>query len=836
MTEKYINRLLENLMDEGFGRYAKYIIQDRALPDIRDGLKPVQRRIIYAMNNLKLFYDLPHKKSARTVGEVIGKYHPHGDSSIYEAMVRMSQNWKNNAVLIDMHGNNGSIDGDGPAAMRYTECRLSQFGQTMVDGLDKNTVSFINNFDDSEQEPTVLPTLLPNLLINGANGIAAGYATNIPTFNVSEVINAIITRIDSPNCHLQSIMNVMPGPDFPTAGIILNPKGIEDAYKNGKGKIIIRGKIEQIDKKTIKISSIPYDTNKSQIVRQIDVLAQKYDSLKINEVRDESDKNGVSIILEIARDANLDLIKNLIYKETQLQISYMINNVAIINHHPVQFPILLALDTFIEHINTVVINAAKFDLQKALKRKEIVEGLIKAISIIDDVIELIRHASNKDEAKKQIIDRLFFTENQAEAIVNLRLYRLSNTDVTALKNELEELIQQINDLNLIINNKTIRDNHIKNELREYKKLFGHERLTEIVNDDGQIQISESDKIEDKEVVISVSYDGYLKLLSKQSFSSVDYKTINIKSGDIPVALFNSNMKHKVILITSKGNYVTIPTYKIEQAKWKDVGVHVNSIVNLSSNEKIIFAFNYANETQDHRSILLASKNNKVKRIDVSDLNVGKIAKVATCFNLDDNDKLVSAWFANDNGIVAFISSDGYAYKCNINEISVLGRGAAGVKAMKLHDNCYLAGTAIAKNNNDVLLVASNGMKRIHFSDISMSKRPSSGNMMIANTKTNPTMIFYVDHLGSTDLIQYVDDSNQLKFIKASEVGIGDNSTRIRKISDGKLLLANVFEYVTKTSIFDEEDSLVDKNEGINNLEEESKNNEEQVSLFDDEDK
>jgi len=465
-----------------------------------------------------------------------------------------------------MHGNNGSIDGDGAAAMRYTECRLSKFGQTMTQNLEKNTVQFINNFDDSEYEPVVLPTLLPNLLINGANGIAAGYATNIPTFNPSEVIEAIITRIDSPNCFLKSILNVIPGPDFPTGGIILNQQGIIDAYTTGKGKINIRGEIESINAKTAVITSIPYETNKSLIVRQLDELKEKYDVLNIKEVRDETDKNGVRIVLELSNGKNFELMKNLIYKETEMQISYTMNMVAIDNHKPVQFSILNALDSFIAHINEVIIAASKYDLEKSLKRKEIVEGLIKAIRIIDDVVEIIRHASNKEDAKQKIIDHLSFTNLQAEAIVNLRLYRLSNTDVSSLKEELNQLITDIEQFKLLIENIQYRNNYIKNQLRIYKKEFGYPRKSLISNENEKIQIDESDTIDDRKMVVICTRDGYLKSVSLQTYSNVEYKTIEIKNGDIPVCQFISNQKDKTVLITSYGNFISIPTFKIEQIK------------------------------------------------------------------------------------------------------------------------------------------------------------------------------------------------------------------------------------------------------------------------------
>ncbi len=797
--KEYLKLTLENVMSDDFGKYAKYIIQDRALPDIRDGLKPVQRRIIYAMNNLHLFYDQPHKKSARTVGEVIGKYHPHGDSSIYEAMVRMSQSWKNNITLLDMHGNNGSIDGDGAAAMRYTECRLSKFGQTMTENLEKNTVQFINNFDDSEQEPVVLPTLLPNLLINGANGIAAGYATNIPTFNLSEVIEAIITRIDSPNCFLKSILNDMPGPDFPTGGIILNPQGIVDAYTTGKGKINIRGEIELLNAKTAVITSIPYETNKSLIVRQLDELKEKYDVLNIKEVRDETDKNGVRIILELANGKNFELMKNIIYKETEMQISYTMNMVAIDNHKPLQFSILNALDSFITHINQIIVAASKYDLEKSLKRKEIVEGLIKAIRIIDDVVEIVRHANNKEDAKQSIIDRLSFTNIQAEAIVNLRLYCLSNTDVSSLKEELNQLIADIEQFKLLIENKQYRNNYIKNQLRNYKKEFGYPRKSTISHENEKIQIDESDTIDDRKMVLICTHDGYLKSISLQTYSNVEYETIKIKAGDIPVCQFISNQRDKTILITSYGNFISIPTFKIEQVKWKDIGIHVNTLINISPDEKIIGGFNYDNNINDPRCLVLATAKGMIKRTLVKDLGISRLTKSSRIMQLND-DKLVGCLVLPnefDDINIGIINNLGYGYATKQNQISLVSKNASGVKAMNMMSDAEIAGIVnyYDSNTNDtILFVSQNGMKRIHTTDLPIQNRPSKGVSLVNQPKSNISYITNIYLTKKNDVIQYVDDSNNLEFINPGEIPLGDRDTRISRITSSKINLATIFNF------------------------------------------
>jgi topoisomerase-4 subunit A len=465
-----------------------------------------------------------------------------------------------------MHGNNGSLDGDSPAAMRYTECRLSQFGEMMLDSIKKNTVPFISNFDDSEVEPTVLPSLLPNLLINGASGIAAGYATNIPPFNPSEVIDAIITRIDSPTGYLSTILKIMPGPDFPTGGIILNPEGIKQAYETGKGRITIRAKIEQQSAKLAYITEIPYETNKSSIIRNIQELIDEHDTLNITEVRDESDKNGVCIALELRNGKSFEFAKNFLYKNTQLQIYYSLNMVAIKNRKPYQLPMLDILDAFIEHINNTIVASSKYDLAKAKSRKEIVTGLIKAIKMLDDVVELIRRSNDRASAKKVLIDRLMFSEPQAEAIVNLRLYRLSNSDVSQLNKELLELDEQITQLELLINDKEYRHNFLKNTLRNYKKIYSSKRKTQISNDESKIEIDQNDVIEDRENIMVITRDGYLKNIPKRSYSNSEYDRLKIKEGDIPIAQFISNQRDKIILITTKGNYISIPTFKIDTTR------------------------------------------------------------------------------------------------------------------------------------------------------------------------------------------------------------------------------------------------------------------------------
>ncbi len=818
-NQNIIPKPLEEIMSEGFGRYAKYIIQDRALPDIRDGLKPVQRRIIYSMNNLQLFYDRPHKKSARVVGDVIGKYHPHGDSSIYEALVRMSQDWKNNITLINMHGNNGSIDGDSPAAMRYTECRLSQFGQLLAEGINKNTVKFIPNFDNSEQEPSVLPTLLPNLLINGANGIAAGYATNIPPFNFNEVVDAIITRIDSPNCFISSILKVMPGPDFPTGGIILNADGIKQAYETGKGKITIRAKIEKLNAKKAVITEIPYETNKSQIIKNISELIDKYDTLAISEVLDESDRNGICIALTLKQDANFDFIKNFLYKNTQLQISYSLNMVAIKDAKPYQMPILFVLDSFVEHANNIILSASKFDLAKASERKEIIEGLIKAIRILDDVISLIRHSVNKETAKQALKERLMFSEKQAEAIANLRLYRLSNSDVSDLKKELEELNIKISELTLLINDQQVRNNYLKNKLRGFKKIFNSPRKTEISNEEAQIIIDQVDTIKDQEQIVVVTRDGYLKNISKKSYAASEFSQLKLKENDLPIAKFISNQRDKVVLITSLGNYISIPTYKIETTKWKEMGIHINNVITCSNNEKIVYAFNYKNNVEDNRCLTLASKNGMIKRVLVKSLGISKLTKISTCMNLDENDTLVSCLLheSENNNKVGVVTKYGMGLIYPADQISVVGKSAAGVKSISLKDNDEVAAIFDANNENNFILIAANqGMKRMKPSCFQLGNRANVGKHIVLPIKTNPIKIINAYSINNATIVNALDTNHTWNILNPTEIAIGYENTKVSFVRN---------KLFTDVAIINDESAEV-KEEEPTNL-----NNSQQQSLF-----
>ena len=843
-SKNVITRNLDKIMNESFAKYAKYIIQDRALPDIRDGLKPVQRRILYGMYNLGILSDRPYKKSARSVGEVIGKFHPHGDSSIYEAMVRLSQEWKNNIPLLDMHGNKGSIDGDSAAAMRYTECRLSKTGQLLLNNIEKETVIFIPNFDDSEIEPSYLPALVPTLLINGATGIAAGYATNIPPFNPGEVLDSIIHRIDNPNCNIKDISKIIKGPDFPTGGIIQGKDGIIDAYETGKGKFIIRAKFieKEVNKKMkqLIITEIPYETNKSTIIKAIDDLV--YDN-KINgiiETRDETDKHGISIVIDIEASKSFEVIKNFLYKNTPLQVSYAINFVCIVDRKPILSPILFVIDSYLKHAYDIIKKTSIFDLKKAEKRNEILEGLIKAISILDDVIELIRKSTSKDDAKTNLSNKFGFTEIQSEAIVQLRLYKLTSTDVKSLREEKDGLNLRIEELKQLLNSDSLLKNHLKKILREYKTLIEYPRKTKIENEIQKIVINDADVLENKDVVVMVTKDGYIKSTSKRSIESSEYGDINLKSGDMLINMFNSNTLDQIILITNIGQYISIPCHKIKNLKYKDTPEHLNNILTINSSDEVVCGFNTKNVLNIKKKILICTKLGVIKRVDIRDLNFSKTAKSSTIMNLKNDDKIISSQLLEDkiNYDVICLTKNGLALRFDVNEVPVVGRSAAGVKAMKLLPNDEIISCAITINaeTDNLLIVSNRGLKRIYPSLINKTKRANIGRMVMTQTKTNPSILINAFSVYVKDTLNILDSELNHHTFLCSSLPLTDLDNRFNDIKIKEIVHCYKDEYLSKNLNNENEsndDDEIEDLDNVNNDNEENNDNNsnQQESLF-----
>ncbi len=738
---KIYDYTLEEIMGERFGEYAKDIIQNRAIPDVRDGLKPVQRRILYAMFRDRNTYEKAHKKSATAVGNVMGHYHPHGDSSIYEAMVHMSQWWKQNECYIDMHGNNGSMDGDGAAAMRYTEARLSKISGELLKDIDKDTIEWAPNFDDTLYEPIVLPAKYPNLLVNGAKGISAGYATEIPPHNLGEVIDATIKRIDSPNCRLETLLDIVKGPDFPTGGIVEGRKQIVEALTTGKGKIIIRSRyeiLEEKSKKQVVIHEIPFEVNKAMLVKKIaDIIYDKKIDGMI-EIRDESDREEkVRIVIDVKKDANLDNILNYLLKNTELQVNYNYNMTAIVNRRPMVVGLIDVLDAYIKHQKEVITRRTKFDLDHAKARLHIVEGLIKALDILDEVIHTIRHSKNKSDAIANLVKEFKFSEEQAEAIVNLQLYRLTNTDVEVLEEEKRNLTLIIKGLEEILSNEDRLRGVMKEELRKIKNEYATPRKTDIKDEITEIKIDTMAMIPKEECIVAVSKDGYVKRVSLRSYSASDDST-TVKEGDYLIGLYQLNTMDTILMFTNLGNYLYVPIYEIPDAKWKDLGKHISNIIKISSDEEIISCMGVTN-FDIPKTITLFSKNGMVKRTSLSEFKVQRYIKPITCMKLKDDDVVVSVC-DNDGSSVFIATHNGYGLKYKTEEISLTGLRSAGVKAISLK-NDFVVGAHIYNDEEVVTLITSKGTgKRIKLNDIEYISRGRKGISIIRDVKTNPYYI------------------------------------------------------------------------------------------------
>lgn len=783
IIEKIYDYTLEDIMGERFGSYSKYIIQDRAIPDARDGLKPVQRRILYSMYKEHNTFDKPYRKSAKTVGDVIGNYHPHGDSSIYDAMVRMSQDWKIRLPYIDMHGNNGSIDGDSPAAYRYTEARLSKISNEMIRDIDKNTVEFSPNFDDSTVEPTVLPTRFPALLVNGATGISAGYATNIPPHNLGEVIDATIYLIDHEDASLDELMQYVKGPDFPTGAIVEGINGIKDAYTKGKGKIIVTSKTEfetKSGKTSLIVTEIPYEVNKAQLVKKIDDirLDKKIDG--IVEVRDESEKD-IRIAIDLKKDANQELILNYLLKNTDLQSSYSFNMVTIVNRRPKLLGLKGMLEAFVKHQKEVVKRRTQFDLETAQKRLHIVDGLIKCLSILDEVIKVIRNSKNKSDAKDNLVKEFEFTYEQAEAIVVLQLYRLTNTDVVALEEEKEKLDKLIKGLSAILEDEKALKYVMKKELSQVKKEFVTPRLTTIKENITEIKIDQTEMIPKEDVIVMITKDGYIKRTSYRSYSATNDNP-TLKENDYIIGQFEMNTLDTLLVFTSFGNYLHIPVYAIYDMKWKDMGKHISNIIPTGENEEIIKAIPIYNFEQD-QNIILASKDGMIKRTAIKDFHLSRWSKPTSCMKLKDNDKLIDVML-EEKERVFITTKNGFGLSFLTSEIPVSGVKAAGVKAITLKDDEVVSVSNFSNEQDEFLIVLTdhNTGKRIRLSEFELSTRTRKGLLVIREIKTNPYKViksFITDskaHLGLK--------GSNITEIKVTELPISD------RYSTGKEIIKN----------------------------------------------
>ena len=772
IVEKIYDYTLEDIMGDRFGRYSKSIIQDRALPDVRDGLKPVQRRILYTMWENRNTFDKPYRKCGKAVGDVMGKYHPHGDSSIYGAMIYMSQAWKVREAFIDIHGNNGSIDGDGPAAYRYTECRLTKLAEVMLRDLNKNTVEMVLNYSDEDLEPTVLPANFPNLLVNGSTGISAGYATNIPPHNLAEVIDATIHRIENPNCRLETILDFVKGPDFPTGGIVEGKEGLIQAYTTGRGKVVVKAKTEILEekgKKQIIIHEIPYDVLKEQLRKKIEDIKidKKVDG--IVDVFDVSDREHMGkMIIELKKDANAELILNYLLKNTELQVNYNFNIVAIDNKRPKQLGLLNILDSFIAHQKEVITRRTKFDLEHAKARYHILEGLVKAISILDEVIRVIRASKNKSDAMDNLVKEFEFTPEQAKAIVELQLYRLTNTDIVDIENEMKDLQNKINIWTQILNNEEALKHVMKTELKLIKKEFASPRRTEIRDEVQEVKVNQMDLIQRENVIVVVTNEGYVKRISLKSYTASCSEPTILKPGDYITGIYSTTTLDTLLLFTNQGHYLYVPVHEIVETKWKDMGKHISNTIPLSEGERVISSLMIDNLDTN---IILSTKGGATKRTNIKELIVSRYSKPINAMKLKEDDEVVSV--VKDNGRAIFVTENGYYLNIDSNEIPIVGAKASGVKGINLKEDNLV--TCISpKEDIEYLTIITNRntAKRIKLSDLESMSRAKKGSTLIKKVKSTPYSIVNVLPVNIHNIIG-VKVNGDLKDLKSTDIPIMD---------------------------------------------------------------
>lgn len=777
---------LEQVMGERFGRYSKYIIQERALPDIRDGLKPVQRRILYAMYQDGNTYDKPFKKAAKAVGNIMGNFHPHGDSSIYGALVHLSQDWKMREPLVEMHGNNGSMDGDGPAAMRYTESRLSKISNMLLQDIDKDTVNMVLNFDDTEYEPTVLPARFPNLLVNGSTGISAGYATEIPPHNLGEVIDATIYLLKHPNATLEDLMKYVKGPDFPTGAIIMGTKGIKEAYKTGRGRIQVRAKTSIQDirghRQEIVATEIPFDVNKSLLVKKIDEIRLNKEIDGIAEVRDETDRHGLSIVIELKKDTDAQNILNYLFKNTDLQVSYNFNMVAIDHMTPVQVGLKHILISYLEHEVDVVTKRTKFDLNKAEARLEIIQGLIHAMDILDQVIKTIRASKNKADAKKNLIAKYKFTEKQAEAIVSLQLYRLTNTDVNELIAEQDKLNKLAEKYRKLLSDRKTLEKEIIKELSAVKKEFSNPRHTQISQESAKVEIDEKALVADEQVRVLISRDGYLKRSSIRSYQSTDDADNGLPDGDKVVYENTISTLSNLYLFTNRGNVIYRPVHELVEAKWKETGQHLSQEIGLDNDEKIIRVF-VLDKLSANINFLLATNDGYIKQLELANLQPTRTYKsrAMTAIKLKNKDSLlvgVDAVKPDAKKEITLFTHRAYAIRYDISEIPTSGSKAVGVKSANLKEDDYIVNYVLVDNKYvdlmHVGLITQRGaFKQFKLKLVNKVSRAKRGVLVLRELKTKPHRIAALVPYAQDHVLHITTTSDRHVKIQTNEYPLGD---------------------------------------------------------------
>lgn len=763
---------LTGLMKNSFLDYAMSVIVARALPDVRDGLKPVQRRILYGMNELGVTPDKPYKKSARIVGDVMGKFHPHGDSSIYEGLVRMAQDFSYRYMLVDGHGNFGSVDGDGAAAMRYTEARMSKIAVEMLRDINKNTVDFQDNYDGSEKEPTVLPARFPNLLVNGASGIAVGMATNIPTHNLGEVIDAIHLLMQNPDATTEELMKVLPGPDFPTGGVVMGKSGIRKAYETGRGTIIVRAKVDIEEAKNgrqrIVVHEIPYMVNKARLIERIAELAREKEIEGITDINDETDREGMRIVIDVRRDASAEVILNNLYKMTLMQTTFNFNMLAIVNGAPKVLSLKQILQHYLEHQINVVRRRTEFDLKKAQSRDHIVQGLLIALDHIDEIIKIIREAQTSEIAKEQLIDRYTLDDRQAQAILDMRLVRLTGLEREKIENEHQKLTEAIADYQDILAHEERINQIIYDELLEIQRKFGDPRRTELQVGD-ITDIEDEDLIEEEDIVVTLTHNGYIKRLPVDEFKSQNrggrgVKGMGVHKDDFIEHLISSSTHDILLFFTNSGKVFSMKGYEVPEYGRSAQGIPIINLLGIDNHEKITAVINVSNAADDtDKFLFFVTKQGTVKKTPVDDFrNIRSNGLKA--IQLHDGDELIHVNIIDGQQNMILGTRLGYAVSFNAEDVRSMGRSAAGVRGAKLREGDCVIGAAPLDSDSNVFVINENGFgKQTPATEYPIKGRGGKGIKTVNVTAKNGPLAGLTTVKGDEDIMLVTDKGVIIRF-------------------------------------------------------------------------
>jgi DNA gyrase subunit A len=803
--EKIVPTLIEDEMRKSYLDYSMSVIVSRALPDVRDGLKPVHRRILFGMRGLSLNYNRPYKKSARIVGEVLGKYHPHGDTAVYDTMVRMIQDFSLRYPLIDGQGNFGSIDGDSPAAMRYTEARMARISEELLRDLEKNTVDFSANFDDTLEEPQILPALIPNLLINGASGIAVGMATNIPPHNLSEVISGIHAVIDNPELEIEQLLGHIHGPDFPTSGIIFGRQGIRDAYLTGRGRVIVRARsnieVERNDREKIIISEIPYQVNKTNLIEKIADLVHQKKVEGISDIRDESDRDGMRIVIELKKDANAKSILNSLYKHSQMQTTFGIIMLALVKGQPKVLNLKEILAHFIDHRHEVVVRRTRYELEEAEKRAHILEGLKIALDNIDEIIELIKKSRDPETAKTNLMKQFKLSEIQSKAILEMRLQRLTGLERKKIEDEYKELIKLIEKLKAILDNRALRMQIIKDELKEINDRYGDDRRTEIISDYEELTIE--DMIAEEDMVITISHRGNIKRFPvsgyrRQNRGGRGSTGATTREEDFIEHMFIASTHHYMLFFTDNGRLYWLKVHEIPQAGKASKGRPIINLIDIQKDENLC-GFVPVKNFEDKGYIIISTKTGIIKKTELSAYSRPRKGGIVAA-TIRENDALLSAAITTGSNDIILVTQKGYSIRFNEREVRDMGRSATGVKGITLRSGDEVIGMVVVKREDTLLTISEKGLgKRSNVSDYRTQSRGGKGIIAMKVTDKTGPLVAVLEVVDNEDIILITEKGVVIRqhIGKISIIGRNTQGVKLIKLDENdkigdvaKIVLAN----------------------------------------------